>query len=282
MLYKMYKCEACKFTTINKNHFNRHTNTSKHKEKLANENLCHGCFKEFFNKYNKLRHEKKCKEKLTGDTVGNNSPITSTEINGDVINSTINNITVNVTGESKETLESFVITIKDLMKKTKCDYYDKLILKDMLESNRDIMDFVDKFDDKFQPIVKMFDNDHKSCSSEDNKCFHTMMEFKIQADHVIKAFIQTIMDFSEDFGLPIYHVTKDMDGKNKQIVFKYLTELHDENVLKDFLSRSKYSDRIDIDTTTKQITSDPKFKLEYANFQAKLYKKTKSAHKVKK
>ncbi len=72
------------------------------------------------------------------------------------------------------------------------------------------------------------------------------------------------------------------DGKNKQIVFKYLTELHDENVLKDFLSRSKYSDRIDIDTTTKQITSDPKFKLEYANFQAKLYKKTKSAHKVKK
>ena len=63
-IFKNSKMHECKFCTLNfkcQYDLNRHLNTKRHKEKVENKKLCDGCFKEFYNRSSKLRHEKSCK-----------------------------------------------------------------------------------------------------------------------------------------------------------------------------------------------------------------------------
>ena len=58
---KQYSCKFCKFSCKYESDYKRHLNSKKHKENTENKKLCDGCFKEFYNRSSKLRHEKSCK-----------------------------------------------------------------------------------------------------------------------------------------------------------------------------------------------------------------------------
>jgi hypothetical protein len=151
----MPACALCKFSCKYESNFKSHLNSKKHKENIANKNLCDGCFKKFSTKSSKNRHEKTCKIMQTNIETQNN--ITNNNIT--------NNTNINyILPENPESMRIFVVgmLIKELIHKQTTDCFQKLSLNDMESNKYNLMDYIEKFDTKLNKAHDDMINEHNT------------------------------------------------------------------------------------------------------------------------
>ncbi len=256
----MHDCNLCKLQFKWHSDLKRHYETKKHKEKLKNPNVCPACFKEFSTAFNKKRHEKNCHVAIQNQTNITNNIQTQNNIT--------NNITNNIQfilPDNPEAIKTFVTTVAELKAKRTTDCFQKLILDEMMSKKTELMDYIEKFDSEVELAKQKIIHDHNiSCSSykiikkidEDGNeyeeeiditplthpekkwnCRHAKSDFKLNDDMVSQAIANTLLDDEK----PVVTHDNDLNGVS-DLLFKHENDLHSDNILLKFLSRSNKQD----------------------------------------
>lgn len=247
----MPQCKLCGFTCKYESNYKSHLNSKKHKEKVESKNLCDGCFKEFSTKSNKYRHEKKCGIMQNIHTQNN------IQTQNNITN---NNINI-VLPENPEAIKTFFMLIEDLKNKKTTDCFQKLILDEMDSSNFNLMDYIEKFDNKLKESYDNMISDHNNCNAyeilykiDENgekyrekivynpithpdykfECKHKEINFKLNEDKVSEILTETLLNIDDQ--IVVTH-NNDIRGK-KDILFKHKDTLHSDEILLEFLSKS--------------------------------------------
>jgi hypothetical protein len=246
----MHTCVICKVNCKYESEYNRHLNSKKHKEKIESKNLCDGCFKEFSTKFNKNRHERKCKIMQT---------INNIETQNNITNNTVINI---ILPENPDSARTYLMLISELRNKPFTDCFQKLSLDDMSYNKYDLMDYIEKFDTKLNEAREDMINDHNNnCTFYENvkkirengeeykekiiynpithpnykfECDHEKVNFKLNEDIVSKILKDTLLDDNDK--IVVTH-DNDIHGKT-DLLFKYKNTLHSDEILLEFLSKS--------------------------------------------
>lgn len=256
----MHICKLCNFSCKYHSDFNRHVKTKKHLDKLKSGAFCDGCGKELSNNFSKKRHEKSCDMYQTINNIENQTNNNTTIQNQQNIENQTN-IIVN----GMNNAETFVISIEDLIKKNLTTALQKVILEDMLESDIEVMDLIDKFDELLEEareieiydhnhycditkkVVKVNDDGEEEIVEEewtplthpeyDWKCRHVRNDFKISTNKLSNLLVKTFLE--RDSNPVITHINRlgdDYTGGN--LLYKHLKTLHSDQILLDFLNRS--------------------------------------------
>jgi hypothetical protein len=272
----MIKCAPCAFTCKYQSEFNRHLKSIKHKENINSKTVCSGCFKEFANSSNRSRHEKKCNKIIQILEIKNNIETQNNITNNNTTNNNQNNTTniqtqniINILAPTNpEAMKSFVMTLQKLQELKTTDYFQKVILNQMSLENYDLMDCIGNFDIGIKEAHdEMINNHNKWCSSQrfvtktdENgeeyediiiytplahpdynwQCFHAEKDYKLDENMISTILTNTLLDTSNDAQIVITHnkkFRKELLGAN--LLFKHKETLHTDDILLDFLSRSK-------------------------------------------
>ncbi len=294
----MHDCKICNFSFKCNYDFNRHLKSKKHKEKINSTNLCQGCFKQFSTRSNKTRHEKKCKDNQFLCNVNietqNNTNI-GTQNNTNIINPTTTNITNIILPDNPEAIKTFVMTYHELCKKRTTDCIQKFILDAMFSNDDDLMDYIEKFDKEIELKQAEIVQDHnRSCYSYMNikkvdgngeeyeeeikmtplthperkwNCRHIESEFKLEENDVSNILAKTLLDKK----VVVTH-DNDIHGK-RDLLFKHQSNLHADDILLQFISKSNKKDYFNLSEDFKPATQIQK---DYPEYYDKLEEKAKN------
>jgi len=280
----MLTCPPCNFKCEYKSELNRHLNSKRHREKMSNANLCSGCFKEFSTKFNRNRHQNTC------ESIQNQNNIeTQTNIETQINIETQNNINI-ILPENPESIKTFFMLLEDLRNKKTTDCFQRLLLDDMISSDYDLMDYVEKFDTNLAAYHNNLMREHNSCkmyelinkidengdeyrerilytpmSHPDYKfdCRHEKCGFMIDENVVSDILAETLLDADDE--IVVTH-NNDIRGK-KNILFKHKYTLHSDEILLEFINKSSKKELCNLSEDFKPATI---IKAKYPNYYDKL------------
>lgn len=257
----MHECKICKFKTNNKFDYNKHLETSKHKQKVNSDKICIHCNKSYSNKYNKNRHEKQCNanvnnlinSKVGGDAIFGNYNI----INKNIIN-------INITLGSGETIPLKLTPIVEKLRNTQ-NKVDKFVIDCMNKSDADITTYIDEMDEQLKFGVAIDDEDHLDCVKRNKtNCKHERENFMLSSETVAIALRNALMQLDKD--IVMTHEIRNLSG-NKSYLFKVFDMLGNKDCLKVLFDKSKYKDRINIEREINELEKNPTFVESYNNFR---------------
>jgi hypothetical protein len=258
----MHECKICTFKTNNKFNYEKHLETSKHKQKANSDKICIHCNKSYSNKYNKNRHEKQCNtnvNNLINSKVGGDAIVG----NYNVINKNIYNITI-ITLGSGENLPLKLTPIVEKLQKNQ-GKLDKFILECMDKSDSDITTYVDTMDEHLKFGVKNNDEEHLECIKRNKtSCKHERNNFMLSSETVAIALRNALMQLDKD--IVMTHEIKNLSG-NKSYLFKLRDMLGNKECLRVLFDKSKYKSRINIEREINELEKNPTFVESYDNFR---------------
>lgn len=254
----MFECKACEYETIKKSNYDRHLKSKTHIDKIEKMNICSKCNRSYSNKSNKKKHEKKCK-------IVNNQIDTQINIeNQQIIN---NNITINIIDSTKpEDMKSFVMQLNDLKNNKLTDCFQKIAIAQMENEESDLMDFIPKFKRKIENEVERLHLEHDNYC-ETGQCSHIKNNFKLK-EYDLAIYLSEVL-MSSTTELVITHLNLNLDG-DKKMLFKHLKTLHDDEILLDFLNKSRVMEHFIL---SKDFKPARKIKEMYPDFYKTIEKK---------
>ena len=255
----MYFCLQCKIETKFLNNFRSHLNTKSHLNKCNLTKTCFKCLRTFKHAGNLTNHLKTCNKDLapkkdnnqksnikikdSDKTVINNINGSNVEINQE-INQGIQEFNININIQP-ESIDTFLMSIKDLEKDSMTTTIHKMILRKMNTDSIGIMDLVDRFDELTNPYIEsQYESHRKDCFDKNSSfvvigvCSHTERNFAIYNIPDIENIIHNTI-FGSINKLVVTHKNSDFTGDNKLILFKHLDNLHKEEVVMKMIKSSK-------------------------------------------
>jgi hypothetical protein len=268
-------CQCCGYYTPNSNHFKKHLTSIKHKINIKEKNGCDLCFKIFSSISNRNRHIRKCAvnnskpsliiqtqniiEAQTNITNNNNTN------NNNITNNNTQNIINIIAPSDPSAMKSFVMSLKELQDKKTTTFFQKVILEQMSSDKYDLMDCIEKFDrNVLEAHNDLINNHNRWCSSqrfvtklgengteyedleiytplthpEHNwQCHHVESKFKLDEITISTILANTLLDRSDGSKIVVTHFN-DLYGES-ELLFKHKNSLHTNEILLDFLSKSK-------------------------------------------
>jgi hypothetical protein len=286
-----HSCLTCGYFTVLTADYNKHLKTKKHIINSELNNSCIGCLKVFYSKSNKTRHEKACDKYIAHMTAIKNvkeSSLTDTtnavQNTGNVMNASnvMNSGIMNMLNDTStniniSNINSYEMTIDELKKKNITDCFKKVILSFMQDQKADIMDFVDDFDSLVDREVKENIKQHeRGCSkviletkiADDGSeyteeveytpvtgthlqwsCDHVTSNFALSEEAVSSCVAEVLL--TKTIYL-VTHMDINLNG-DKSFLFKHLDALHNDNILLEFIHRSKRQDRLNMSKDFKPV-----------------------------
>ncbi len=232
-----FKCNFCEVSCKFQSEFDRHIKSKKHINKISIGRHCSGCFKQFTTKFNKDRHERSC-----ADVITNNNVFVNTENIQQLNLPTNRDIYIDV-----KNMKSYVMGIHDLMSDKFTDCLHKLVIHQMKSIDCDIMDFLEEIDKEILKEWTEFNHFHKKeCvnSNTTEVCIHNLNNYKLDVHYINKIITNVLLKNKEN--LVVTHKMITLSGKIK-ILYKHSECLHDENILKTLLDKSKHVDKFFIE-----------------------------------
>lgn len=213
--------------------------TKKQVQDLEMNKSCPGCLKVFSKKYNKTRHEKACVRYLS---------LMSKNI---IVNQERTTVVLN-------TINSYEMSIKKLKSKKTSDCFKRVILSYMEEQKADIMDFVGDFD-------ALIDKELENEKLRGHDCEYSISNFSLSEETISRCIADVLL---KDSVYIVTHMDINLDGKYV-FLFKHLNELHNDNILLEFIQRSKRQERLNMSKDFKPVSV---LKQRYPEFYKSLEK----------
>ncbi len=270
-----FYCDACCFSGESRTEFDRHLNFKIHIQRAFDGNYCIICLRRFSNKINRDMHEKVC------NTINN---ILSTNQNNKKV------IMYNL-----EDVKTFVMSFDELSRKRTTDRFQEFILDTMSFEKNDLMNYIENFDIQIELeqakivnehncscyiylIVKKVDENGEEYEEEIKanplthpeiqwKCQHVQSEFKLKDDDISNILANTLLDDN----IVVTH-DNNIHGKT-DLLFKYQSNLHNDNILMYFISKSTKLNCFDLSEDFKPATQIQK---DYPEYYDKLEEKAKN------
>ena len=225
-------CDTCDYKTTYTTNFRKHLNSFAHFNKCKLAWTCHYCLKSFTRKSGYSNHVKTCDIDLCPSKKA--TQLITQRVSEPIqpIVQTINNISI-VYNNCK-----FITSIDDLLKDNFVTSNQKYILYQMQKEKATISDYISEIDLSISKEKETHEEIQRDLAEQGCNFLPYKISYMIYCDHVLKTLCKSTDN------LVITHRDINIEGSNKELLFKHDGDLYADLIIRDIVKFSKYYNEI--------------------------------------